>query len=134
MLLDGLMASVHILAGAFLADVHKELLVVGDVKQIKVVVCGVDGQNLLITKVIEGLDQSSTALTGAYPGVTGGTLCCVLNTRFLLDIGLVLFKVQCRYNPGFGLGFAVRSCLSSVFCGCLCAFAFCTGSFGTCHF
>ncbi len=54
----------------------------------------IHSQDLLITKVIEGLHQSSAALTCTDPGIAGRTLDLVHNTNLLLNIRLILLQSQ----------------------------------------
>ena len=72
---------------------------VGDVEQVEIMMCGVDGQHLVVTEVIKGLDQSSAALARADPCVAGRTFDVVSDADFLLNIWFITFQIQSREQP-----------------------------------
>ena len=87
---DSLFSAFHLLARTLFADIHQELLALGDVQQIQIGVGRIDRYRLAITEVVEGLDESSAALAGAHPCIAGRAFDLVLNADLFDNIRLIL--------------------------------------------
>ena len=72
----------------------------------------IHSQHLPVTKVIEGLDQSSTTLTCTDPGIAGRTFYLIYNTNLSLNIRFILFQRQRGQQPGVEIKLAFCTCLT----------------------